>query len=131
MYQKSFRQLKLLAMDLKRVLFLFLLCIKLSIALPSVFEIEQSQSDESVVLGEIITNYLIKYLSEDQIFVSIILPPSEKDPRNFEDDLFANLFDDPTLTQFAHNTLDELDYTIRGHRNAFNIILIDDSKSLS
>lgn len=100
-------------------------------ALPSSFRIEQSESDESVILGEIITNYLIKYCSEDEIFISIIFSPSERDQNNFEDDLFVNLFDDPALTEFAHNALDKLDNTIRDHRNAFNIIFVDSSKSLS
>lgn len=100
-------------------------------ALPSHFRIEQSDTEESVVLGEIITNYLIKYFSEDQIFVSIILLPSKKDRNNFEEDFFANLFDNPALTEFAHSTLNKLDNTIRGHRNAFNIIIVDGSESLS
>lgn len=118
-------------MNLKIFLSFFILCTGWAMALSRNFRIEQSDTEESVVLGEIITNYLIKYFSEDQIFVSIILTRSEKDQNNFEDDFFANLFDVPAMTEFAHNTLDKLDNTIRDHRNAFNIIIVDGSKSLS
>lgn len=113
-----------------------LACAGLAIASLDNFEIEQPDSDGSVVLSVIITNYLLKYLSEDQIFVSIIFSTDfhtafEQDQPNFEHDFFVNLFDDPALTEFAHNTLNDLDNTIRDHRNSFNIILIDSSKSLS
>ncbi|XP_055298675.1 uncharacterized protein LOC129566616, partial [Sitodiplosis mosellana] len=90
-----------------------------------------AESDESVILGEIISNYLIKYLSEDQIFVSIIFTPSERDQTNFENDFFVNLFDDPALTEFDHNVFNKLNDIIGDNRNAFNIILVDGSKRLS
>lgn len=113
-----------------------LVCVGLAIGSLDDFEIEQPESDGSVVLSAIITNYLIKYLSEDQIFISIIFSTDfntafEQDQPNFEHDFFVNLFDDQTLTEFAHNTLNNLDNTIRDHRNSFNIILIDSSKTLS
>lgn len=124
-------------MNFKIYLTLFCLsCTGLAIASLDNFEIEQPESDGSVVLGAILTNYLIKYLSEDEIFVSIIFSTDfhtalDQDQPNFEHDFFVNLFDDPALTEFAHNTLNELDNTIRDHRSSFNIILIDSSKSLS
>lgn len=112
---------------------IFLLCsISIGFALnsPENFEIEQSDTDESVILGEVITNYLIKYFSGVQMFVTIILGPSKIDQSNFQEDLFVNLFDDPQLAEFTSSTLDKLDNEVRDHRNAFNLILVDDSISL-
>lgn len=93
------------------------------------FVIYQSISDESVILGEIITNYLVKYFSDDRVFVSIIFAPLKKQRNHFKEDFLLNLFDDPALTKFDHNILDRLD-TSTHYRHSFNIILIDDSKSL-
>lgn len=93
--------------------------------------IDQLKPDESVTLGEILTNFFIKYFSDEEIFMSIILPPSQKVDNHFLSDSFVELFDDPLLTKFAYNTLDKLDNSIRDHRRAFNLILTDDWNSLS
>lgn len=93
------------------------------------FVINQSISDESVILGEIITNYLVKYFSDDRVFVSIIFAPLKTQRNHFKEDFLLNLFDDPALNKFDHDILDRLDTSIH-YRHAFNIILIDDSKSL-
>lgn len=95
------------------------------------FEITQSDTDKSVILGEIITHYLINYFSEEQIFIFIVLVASKIDQRNFFEDLFVNLFDDLEFTGFASSTFDRLDNAIHDHRNAFNLILADNSQSLS
>lgn len=111
---------------------LFVLYVSFVLGSRDNFVIEQSVSDETVILGEIITNYLIKYFSDAQIFVSFILAPSQNNQMDgLEEDFFENLFDDPILTKFACNILDKLDMAIHDHRNAFHMILIDDSKSLA
>lgn len=117
-------------MNLFRYLLICATSIGFILSSRSYFEIEQSNTDDSVILGEIVTNYLIKYFRDEQIYVSIVLPPSKYDQFNFQEDLFVNLFDSPQLTEFASSTLERLDNTVQDHRNAFNMILIDDSESL-
>lgn len=117
-------------MNFLRILIICTISIGFTLSSCNDFEIEQSNTDESVILGEIITNYLIKYFSDEQIYVSIVLAPSNFDQFNFQEDLFVNLFDNPKLTEFASNTLDRLDNTVQDHRNTFNMILVDDSESL-
>lgn len=95
------------------------------------FEIEQSKSDDSVILSEIISNYLTKYFRGSKIFIMIILAPSENDHRNFQEDFFGHLFENAVSNEFSSISLDRLDNAIHEHRNAFNIIFVDDSKSLS
>lgn len=96
---------------------------------PNDFVISRS-SDESIILGDIITNFFIQYFTDDQIFISITTPSSEKF-EYFIDDFFANLFDDPTLTTFAYNTLERLDDSIHSYRRAFHLVMIGNSGSLA
>ena len=117
-------------MNFLRILLICTISIGFALSSRSHFEIEQSNTDESVILGEIITNYLIKYFSDKQIYVSIVLAPSKFDKFNFQEDFFVNLFDNPQLTEFAFSNLDSLDNTVQDHRNAFNMIFVDDSESL-
>lgn len=89
-------------------------------------ELHQSELNDSAMLSEIIANFLTKYFSDANIFVSIITSPLEKWHGHFETDFFASLFDDPALTKFAHNFLNKLDTPVNGYRHAFNLILIAD-----
>lgn len=119
-------------MNFQLLTLLFIIYVSLVLSSHNNFKIEQSVSDESVILGGIITNYLIKYFSDEQIFISFILESSQSNQMNdFEEDFFENLFDDPVLTGFAYNILEKLDNEIHGHRSAFHLILIDNSKSLT
>lgn len=94
-------------------------------------EIEQSTTDESVVLGEIVTKFLIKYFSEETIFISVVLGPPKRCGFHFQDDFFNELFDNPTLAAFPHDVLDGIDQTALDKRNAFNLLVVEDSKSLA
>lgn len=94
------------------------------------FILNQSRIDKSVILSEIITNYLTKYFSGDDIFVSIIYPSFKEQRSHFRHDLFDNLFNTSASTKFAHSLSDELDSSIRDHRQAFNLILIDEHEAL-
>lgn len=97
------------------------------------FEIKQPTTDESVILGEIITQFLIKYFSEGTTFVSIVLGPSKKCRCQcyFQEDFFNELFDHPLLTEFSHNVLDKIDKSALDKRNAFNLVLVEDCESLA
>lgn len=100
-----------------------MLCFRSDIAL------SQPSNDESVIFGKIISNYLHKYFSNTQFFVSIIFPPSKKETR-FLDHFFSNLFNDPITQMFARNVLNKLDNSHHENSPVFNLILVDDSKSL-
>lgn len=94
------------------------------------FHVKQSIADESVVLGGIIDQFLTKYFSENKFFISIILGVSKKENNHFQDDFFNELFDNPVLTNLPHNILNKLDRSVQDHRNAFNLVLTEDSESL-
>lgn len=94
------------------------------------FPIQQTKSDSSKILSEIISNYIDKFFSEDQFFVSIILKSSKND-HQFEEDFFVQLFNDLNHTEFAHNIIDQLENETYDNMNAFNLILVDDSCILS
>lgn len=114
---------------MSNILLAFSFCVAFVTSSQHKFAIDQT-TKESVILGEILSNYFIKYLSDDKIFVSIILPPSKKTKTHFLGDFFEELFDNPALSKFAYNTLDKLDDSIRDRRQAFNLILTDDWDSL-
>lgn len=94
-------------------------------------DMDHLELGKSVILGKIISNFLIRYFDDDQIFISIVLASSSKHRRYFHGDLFIKLFDDPVLKKFASNTMYKLDDAIHEHRNAFNLLLVDDSESFS
>lgn len=81
-------------------------------------------------MGEIITNYINKYFSEDVIFVSMISKTSNDNQSHVDAEFFSDLFSVLDQAEFAHNILDELDNDTYGNRNAFNLIVVDDNISL-
>lgn len=93
------------------------------------FEPTQSVADESVIVGKIITNYLLKYFSHEQICVSVIHPTSNK--RNyFQNDIFDLLFDDSSSTERTYNILNHTGNINCNHRSTFNLIFVDDVKTM-
>lgn len=116
----------------KRIIILFLIVfVKYAFGLTGDFKIQQNEISEQIILAEIITNYLIDYFSDEQIFLSMIIVPSERDQQYFHEDFFKDLFDHPTLTKFPHNILNYLDNRVRDHKSTFYMIFIDSSKSIS
>lgn len=116
-------------MNIQIILFFFILKMKFTLARYN-FVIEQSSTDDSFILSEIITNFLLKYFSNEQIFISIVASPSQESNGLFQSDFFENLFDDPALEEFPYNILQQLDDSVYDYRNAFNIILIDSHETL-
>lgn len=99
-------------------------------ALYNKFAIDQLDTEKSLILSEIITNYLIKYFGDDKVSISIIFPASQKfEEKYFWDDFFRNLFDDSAFKHFDHNTLHKLDESNRDNRESFHIILIDEHEN--
>lgn len=90
--------------------------------------LNQREPFESVTLSKIIANYLIKYFGDEEMYISIVAPPSDKRV-SFEEDFFRKFLHDVTLLKFGYNCLDKLD-TSRFRRNAFNLIFIDTHLSL-
>lgn len=109
-------------MNLNNIFIFILFC---HFTIQNDFIINQSSARETFILSEVITNYLTKYFSNEQIFLSIVIPPSEN-LQNFESDFFLKLFDN--LPKFEHNILDKLDTSIH-QRHAFNLIMVDDCET--
>lgn len=94
------------------------------------FEIKQSGLNKCVILSKIIGNYLTTYFRDENILVSIITDPSAANRSHFQKDFFLNLFDNLAVDKFNRNSLNALDTSIHGYRNAFNLILIDNMDML-
>lgn len=114
-------------MNLYTILIIISLYVGPWLCLHSNFAVIQAPRNESVILKEIITNYLQKYFRDAQIYVSIIFSPSENGKYSFLDEFFTSPFDRPMQAQ---NILNKLDNSIRENRNAFNLILVNNIKSL-
>lgn len=91
----------------------------------------QSMSNEHIILSDILSEYIKKYLADEQMFISVDLASSKKDQNYFQGDFFGNLFNDQHLTEFTHNIFNNVNNPTFDRRTAFNLILIDDSKLLS
>lgn len=111
--------------------YFLILKVNFSVSLTNDFENENSISNDSVILGEIIANFLIKYFSNDQIFVSVLLPPSGGRQQYFQHDLFDHLFYHPGLTENSFCILDKVHTTTGGYEKILNIILVKNSSTLS
>lgn len=118
-------------MNIRIIYFYSVFCASFALNSYEPFHIELSKSNKKVILSEILTNFLIKYFSDKDIFVTIILEPLHEEQQCFQQDLFVDLFDNPALTEFAYSILDQLDSAIRDHRNAFNLIIIENNNGLT
>lgn len=99
--------------------------------LVNTFPIARSKANNTVILGEIITNYITDYFSEDKIFVSMISKLSTNEQFQFEAEFFDDLFNVLDQADIAHNIRDQLNNITYDNRNAFNLIFIDNGHILS
>lgn len=95
------------------------------------FPIERSTSNNTIILGEIITNYIDNYFSEDVMFVSMISKTSKNNQSRVDEEFFNDLFSVLDQAEFAHNILDQLDNITYDNRKAFNLVVVNDSSVLS
>ena len=109
--------------------FLFV-CTGCALALPGNFEIQPNESSDTVVLSQIISNYIRQYFSNESIFISLVYASSNRDLLRFHEQLTTNLFHNPNLTHFSYYIGIELISHRIIRRRAFNIILIDDTNLL-
>lgn len=107
------------------VLLIYILCVKCSVPLTEIFE-----QDKTDIPTEIIGNYLHKYLSGKDVFLSIVLSSSTDAQHSFQQDIVSNLVTHTKLDSFSFNILKRLDRLRRGNTDVFNLILIDGSESL-
>lgn len=89
--------------------------------------IERPKANNSVILGEIIINFINKYFDEDDKFVSLIFKTSKNNEADFSHDLY-NVLEEAKL---PHVIFDKLNNATYDNRNAFNLIVIDDLSTLS
>lgn len=109
--------------------FLFV-CTGCALALPRNFESQLKESNDTVVLSQIISNYIRRYLSNESIFISLIHASSDRNLLDFHEHLTTNLFHNPNLTHFSYYIGIDLISRRILRRRAFNVILIDDTNLL-
>lgn len=91
--------------------------------------VNRSANDESTVLADIVSNFLIKYFKDDQIYLSII-PPFRNEESYFFDDFIFKLFENLALKNLPHSILHKLDGKVR-YKHSFFLIFISDNESLA
>ena len=109
--------------------FLFV-CTGCAVALFTNFDIQTNESTDTIVLSQIISNYIRQYLSEKTIFISLVHVASKKNLLHFHEELITNLFYSSNLTDFSYNSGSTLIARHRLRRQAFNIVFIDDTNAL-
>lgn len=117
-------------MNLCSISLIFSLCVRSQFCLDTDFTGNQPMNDESVFLRKIIINYLEKYFSDGQIYISVIVSPNKNQQNHFRHNFLDDFVDDLVLTGFTYNILDKLDHSIRDNWNSFNLIVVDDSTAL-
>ena len=109
--------------------FLFV-CTGCAVALPTNFEIQTNESNDTVVLSKIISNYIVRYLSDETVFISLVYASYNENVIRFHEELTTNLCQNANRTDFSYNIGNALIGQRRLRRRAFNIILVDDITSL-
>lgn len=108
--------------------FVFLITISFYIKCNADSNFNALKNDEIIIPIEIISNYLYKCLSRENVFLSIVCPNSSY--THFQNDLIRHLISNPELSNFSYNILNEVDQTRQGNINAFNVIIVDGIVSL-
>lgn len=114
---------------MKYELFLFInfVCINCSVLYDDVKTLEM---DKTIIPSEIISNYLLKYVNCDEVFLSISFSSRNIEQEYFQEDLLTNLMKQTKLSNFSYNILDRVDPYRKGNKYAFNLIFVDEIKSL-
>lgn len=89
-------------------------------------------NNETAVLSEIISNYLLTYFHDEKMSVSIVMSSSSSKIHQsyLHEDLVENLMLNLNASNFSFNVLSNIDQSRLGNRNVFNLLIVDDSISL-
>lgn len=93
------------------------------------FEIHPNEPKDVIILSQIVSNYIRRYLSHETHFISLVHVSTNGKLIHFHGEFTTNLFHNPNLTDFLYNTGDAL-ISHRRLLQSFNIILIDDTNLL-
>lgn len=114
---------------MKLLIFLFFnVYAKDILALP--IKIDSRAKDKTIILTEIVSNYLHRYFHNAQVCFSIASSSSSVDEKYFQNDLIRKLVKEAEYGHFLYNFVDMLDQWQTGNINSFNLIFVDDKKSL-
>lgn len=86
--------------------------------------------DKTIILTEIIGNYLYKYFNNEHEFFSITSSSSNSDQKYFQEDLIQQLIMSSKSGNFTYNFLNELDPAQHENKNTFNLIFVEDRNAL-
>lgn len=98
------------------------------------FKIQNSTiatKDSTIVPVVIVRNYLLKYLKNQTVFLSISSSSSSLQQRFLQDDMITSLLYDSEVRNISYNVVKDAIYQFRRrNRDVFNIMFIDELKSL-
>lgn len=117
--------------NMKYTLFLIsnILCLECSLILYKNIE-KSKMHDETVILGEIISNYLFQYFNEEKVFVAIVTVSLNDHQKYLQSDLIRNLMSSPKIINFSFNVQNKVDQSRQGNKQVFNLIIADGITSL-
>lgn len=127
--EEYFQLCSYLRFKMKLLLFLIfnILCVKCSLIL----NMEKSDIDnKTVILNEIISNYLLKYFNNEKVFVSIVLSSSNNHQKYLQADLIGKLMMISKVGNFSFNVLNAVDQSRQGNIKVFNLIIVVSNVSL-
>lgn len=92
---------------------------------------EESKVDnKTIILNEIIGNYLLKYFNNEKVFVSIVLSSSNNYQKYLQADLIRKLMMNSKISNFSFNVLNTVDQSRQGNIKVFNLIIAESNISL-
>lgn len=92
------------------------------------FLTEKSCGERCSIATKILLNFITEYATNETRFLSFIVSKDAK--TSFQKEMLDNLYHDPTLSNYSHNTLYVLNNNSRRRQYPFSIIFVQDSESL-
>lgn len=88
---------------------------------------QNSCGERCLIAEKILLNFIVDYATNETKFLSFIASKDAK--TSFQQELLNNLYIDPKLSNYSHNTLYALNNNTR-RQYPFSIIFVQDSKTL-
>lgn len=110
------------------VLIINFVCVECNLLLLQPLEVPQNNQIEMPV--EIVENYLHRYISQEQVFLSICVGATNDDQKELQRVFVSNIMQHSRTETISYNLLNSIHQSRKRNMNIFNLILVDGSASL-
>lgn len=115
-------------MEIITVLVINFVCVECNLLLLQPLEVPRNNQIEMPV--EIVENYLNKYISQEQVFLSMCVGATDDDQKELHRLFVSNIMQHSRTEDISYNLLSSIHQSRRRNMNIFNLILVDGSASL-